>query len=181
MTSHGVRDALPPDLVTLLADFPRHLWPENPGFHGLASFWLERHLAFRQTMALLQKDAEDMSAARMDPAQWRQRVARLGTHLVQDLTGHHQIEDHAYFPQMQRLEPRMIRGFDLLETDHDALHHQIDNFVETANDLLQRPDLVTSDGEVLAEVLIPFERFLIRHLSDEEDLVIPLILKHRLD
>ena len=181
MTSDFDRTALPADLVTLLDAFPRQLWPENPGFHGLAAFWLDRHLAFRKLMTLLRDDAVAVAEGRLDPDQWRPRLARLGSHLVQDLTGHHQIEDSAYFPQMQRLEPRMERGFDLLDKDHDHLHHMIDGFVTAANGLLQAAKPDRTDGARLIETLDPFERFMLRHLSDEEDLVIPLILKHRLD
>jgi hemerythrin-like domain-containing protein len=106
-------------------------------------------------------------------------VSAIGGHLVQDLLGHHQIEDDAYFPQMVQLERRLGRGFDILDRDHHALDALLDGFVKSANQALQAKDSRAAAGR-FREGLMPFERQLIRHLQDEEDLIIPVILKHRM-
>jgi hemerythrin-like domain-containing protein len=173
------RDGLPPDLLTLLDSLPRSGWADTPGFEGLAAFWLDRHLAFRRMLDMLAADARDVAEGRMDPGQWRPRLIRLGGHLVQDLQGHHQIEDEAYFPQMQRLEPRLQRGFDLLDRDHHALDGLLRGFVDAANGALQAADARAAAGRMAAH-LAPFARQLLRHLEDEEDLIIPVVLKHRM-
>jgi hemerythrin-like domain-containing protein len=173
------RDRLPPDLVTLLAEWPRERWSDLPGFEGLAAFWLDRHLGFRALMAGLQQDAENMAEGRIDPNRWQQRVLRGGDQLVQGLIGHHQIEDASYFPAMVRLEPRLSRGFDLLDADHHALDGLLDAFVTGANTALQASDPRPAALAFHAS-LVPFERQLVRHLEDEEDLIIPVILKHQM-
>ena len=44
---------------------------------------------------------------------------------LQQLHAHHQIEDYHYFPIFRKAEARLIAGFDVLEADHVALHHDI--------------------------------------------------------
>ena len=173
------RDRLPPDLVTLLADWPRAKWSDVPGFEGLSAFWLDRHLGFRDLMSGLRQDAEHMSAGRIDPNRWQGRLLRGGEQLVQGLIGHHQIEDASYFPTMVKLEPRLAGGFELLDQDHHALDALLDGFVTSANDALQATG--TREAALAFHAsLAPFERQLIRHLEDEEDLIIPVILKHQM-
>lgn len=173
------RDRLPPDLVTLLADWPRDRWSDVPEFEGLAAFWLDRHLGFRDLMSGLRLDAQHAADGLMDPQRWQGRLLRGGEQLVQGLIGHHQIEDASYFPAMLQLEPRLARGFDLLDADHHALDAVLDGFVTSANAALQAPDARAAALSFHAS-LTPFERQLTRHLEDEEDLIIPVILKHRM-
>lgn len=171
------RAGLPQGLVTLLDAFPRAEWGSDPRFGGLAAFWLDRHLAFRDLLARMAGDAEAVAEGRLDPEAWRGRLARMGNHLVQDLLGHHQIEDDAYFPQMQRLEPRLARGFDLLDADHHALDGLLRGFVAGANAALTAK--AAREGALRFHAgLVPFTHSLTRHLEDEEDLIIPVILKH---
>ena len=40
--------------------------------------------------------------------------------LLGNLHGHHQIEDHHYFPVFRQAEPRLAAGFGLLANDHVA-------------------------------------------------------------
>mgnify|MGYP005854995611 CR=1 FL=1 len=175
----STRDRFPPDLVTLLADWPRAGWSDVPGFEGLAAFWLDRHLGFRDLMSGLRLDAEHMSGGRIDPQRWQGRLLRGGEQLVQGLIGHHQIENANYFPAMVKLEPRLARGFELLDRDHHALDGLLDGFVASANHALQSND-PREAALAFHTSLAPFERQLIRHLQDEEDLIIPVILKHRM-
>ncbi|MCF8487211.1 MAG: hemerythrin domain-containing protein [Rhodobacteraceae bacterium] len=182
MTSHldlSARKGLPDELRQLLTLFPREGWQKAPGFHGLAAFWLDRHLGFRSMLGMLAEEAEAMVDGKMPPERWRQRVSAIGGHLVQDLLGHHQIEDDAYFPQMVQLEKRLSHGFEILDRDHHALDGLLDGFVKGANKALQAKDARSAAGR-FREGLVPFERQLIRHLEDEEDLIIPVILKHRM-
>lgn len=173
----ATRTHLPPELLALHADWAREGWADAPGFHGLAAFWLDRHLGFRSLLGGLIADAGAVVDRRMDPAAFAPRLSRMGGRLVQELIGHHQIEDEAYFPKLAALEPRLARGFDLLDADHHALHALIDRFVTGANGVLQD----RSGGGVahFADALADFDRLLLRHLTDEEDLIIPVVLKHK--
>ena len=80
----------------------------------------------------------------------------------------------------QAAEARLAHGFDVLETDHKVIHEQIAATVETANAFLRTavndPDPLRRTGERYAEASGALLRLLTRHLGDEEDLIIPLIL-----
>jgi hypothetical protein len=177
------RSALPDEYLLILHDFPRDTWQVHPNFNGLAAFWLDRHIGFRAMMMHMQKDAQ----ARMDNAlsgtDYAQRLQRIGSRFLGELVGHHQIEDTAYFPQLAALEPRISRGFDLLDADHHALHDLIGSFASGANSILHLRD-ARAQREQLAgflQTLARFDKLLGQHLSDEEDLVLPVVLKHRVE
>ena len=177
------RSALPDEFRIILADYPREGWAAHPHFGGLAAFWLDRHLNFRAMMAQMQQDSALRLDGQIAAQDYEQRLARLGQRFLGELVGHHQIEDTAYFPQLARLEPRIARGFEVLDADHHALHELIDTFAAGANALLRegndiaQRELVAGFGTVLGR----FERMLGQHLSDEEDLVLPVVLKHLVD
>jgi hypothetical protein len=178
----ATRDGLPDALRVLLADFPRDGWAADRGFNGLAAFWLDRHLGFRRVMGLLRSDAQALIDGAMGAQDWGHRLTRLGSGFLGDLIGHHQIEDEAYFPRLVALEPRIARGFAVLDRDHHDLHALIDRFVTGANRALAQPTDATrraAAGAFLTD-LGHFERMLDRHLADEEDLVVPVVLKHRM-
>ena len=174
----AARTGLPPELLTLLADLPRDGWAEHPAFHGLTSFWLDRHMAFRHLMDRIRQETEGLADGKTDPATFPQRLVPLGRRLVDELIGHHQIEDQSYFPELLALEPRLSRGFDILDADHHALDALLDGFVTCANTLLQS-DSKQADAARFHATLAPFTAQLNRHLTDEEDLILPIILKHR--
>ncbi len=177
------RSALPDEFRLILADYPREGWAAHPHFGGLAAFWLDRHLNFRAMMARMQDDSALRLDGQISAQEYGQRLARLGQRFLGELVGHHQIEDTAYFPHLAQLEPRIARGFEVLDADHHTLHELIDTFAAGANALLREGD-DTAQRELVAgfgAVLGRFERMLGQHLTDEEDLVLPVVLKHRVD
>lgn len=177
--SLAIRADLPDEFRVILADFPRDSWPDHRDFNGLAAFWLDRHLNFRHVMGVLQADVQARIDGKLAPRDHAKRLQRLGSGFLGDLIGHHQIEDNAYFPELARLEPRIARGFDILDADHHDLHALIDRFATGANAVLSAPgDARDSAGRFLGDLEV-FERMLARHLTDEEDLVLPVVLKHR--
>lgn len=168
------RNGLPDTLRVLLADFPRDSWKTDPGFGGLVSFWLDRHLMFRRLTATMQEDTEAVMDGAMDPQEHKARLGRFGSMLVQQLHGHHQIEDQHYFPVLSGFDPRLLRGFDILDKDHDAMDGLLDRFATSANGLIRD---VAEPGP-FREELLSFGALLERHLYDEEDLIVPVILRH---
>ena len=100
--------------------------------------------------------------------------------LLSHLHGHHQIEDYQFFPLFSAAEPRLVRGFEVLERDHGQIHATIATVVDTANTLLRASpadlDLIRRSGDAYADKGEALLRQLDRHLGDEEDLIIPLIL-----
>ncbi len=175
------RACLPEALRVLLADYPREAWEADPGFAGLVQFWLERHGMFRKLNAMLAGDAATAIERGMDTDTYRGRLSQFGGMLLGQLQDHHQIEDVHYFPKLARLDARLEHGFDLLDSDHHALDALMREFADAANAVLGpgQPDaaLVTRIGR-FRETATRFARLVERHLDDEEDLIVPLLLKH---
>lgn len=173
------RSGLPDALRVLLADYPRDLWANDPGFHGLVSFWLERHMSFRRLLAAMTEETERL-LDKGDPQRFGSRLSRLGSMFVQDLHGHHMIEDHQYFPKLITFDHRLTRGFDILDKDHQALDGLLNDFVGSANQVLTRLDDAaarqTAAGGFHGD-LARLNGLIERHLTDEEDLIVPVILK----
>jgi iron-sulfur cluster repair protein YtfE (RIC family) len=113
----------------------------------------------------------------------RQLVPRL-QFLLSQLGAHHQIEDLHYFPIFRAAEERLARGFDVLEGDHHAIHADMAATAETANAMLRElstnlggeADTLRRGGDDYAQASGALIKGLIRHLDDEEDLIVPLIL-----
>jgi rhodanese-related sulfurtransferase len=105
--------------------------------HGLRDFWLERHMMFRQLMTHMGRETEAFLDRDRDAQGFAQGIARYGGLFVNQLHGHHQIEDHHYFPLLRQKDARIERGFDLLDADHHALDGILNRFVEQANGAIQ--------------------------------------------
>jgi hemerythrin-like domain-containing protein len=177
--SLDTRTGLPEALRVLLAEYPRDGWAAHPQFHGLVSFWLERHMMFRQLMEHMGRETEAFLDGKRDPSGFAQGIGRYGGLFVNQLHGHHQIEDHHYFPILRDRDTRITRGFDLLDADHHALDGILERFVGQANGAISGAtgrDPKKAAG-VLHEGLADLERLIDRHLTDEEDLIVPVILR----
>jgi hypothetical protein len=174
------RSGWPDDLRMLLARYPREQWDAHANLGEMARFWLSRHAMFRELSAMIAAVETEFRGGRLPPAEFpRQFVPRLQFLLAQ-LNVHHQIEDLHYFPIFRAAEARLARGFDVLEGDHHHIHGDMARAVETANALLQAlrgdADTLRRCGDDHAEASGSLLKGLIRHLDDEEDLIVPLIL-----
>ena len=180
-TDLHTRAGLPEALRVLLKDYPREAWEADPAFSDLIRFWLERHMMFRRLMDILGSEAEAALDGKMEPTVFGAHLARYGRLLTQELHAHHSIEDHHYFPRMKDLDARIASGFDVLDRDHHAIDSHLADFVEAANAVLQ----AIGEGEAHRDPLgahrdglIRLKGFLHRHLEDEEELVVPVLLKY---
>lgn len=169
------RDGLPPGLDELLLRHPRNLWREDPQFGPLTEFWLEKHLGFRRMLAMLTERTQGALDGSVDPATQAAVTSRIGGMFLQHMHGHHSIEDEVYFPKMVRAVPTLGRGFEILDRDHVRLHEELDLFAEEANAVLRGGgrDALGAFEAGLARL----GGFLDRHLTDEEDLIVPVILE----
>jgi len=175
------REGLPEALRVLLAEYPREGWASHPNFRGTVQFWLERHMMFRKLAETLRTDAETAIDGGMDPRDFAARLSRFGGMFVSELHGHHQIEDMHYFPVLQRQDDRVARGFDILDRDHHAIDGHLSGFVEAANRVLgdaDRKDRFRDGAGAFHGVVGRFGGLLERHLTDEEELVVPVILRY---
>jgi iron-sulfur cluster repair protein YtfE (RIC family) len=179
--SLAVRSGLPDALRVLVTEYPRDAWESHPHLTGLIRFWLERHLSFRRIQGLLIEETRGLIDGDRDPDAYARRLARLGNSFLGDLHGHHSIEDVHFFPRLQRLDARIASGFDLLEADHQEIDPRLQALADRANAVLTavREGAPTAEGAGRLEAeLVELQAFLDRHLTDEEELVVPVILAH---
>jgi iron-sulfur cluster repair protein YtfE (RIC family) len=177
--SLAVRSGLPDALRVLVEEYPREGWESHPNLTGLIRFWLERHLIFRRIQGLLIEETRGLIDGDRDPDAYARRLARLGNSFLGDLHGHHTIEDVHFFPRLQRLDARIASGFDLLEADHHEIDPRLQTLADRANAVLTavREGAPTAQGAGRLEAeLVGLQAY--RHLTDEEELVVPVILAH---
>ena len=167
----GTRARLPDALRVLVEAHPRDTWEAHGNFGEMVQFWLQRHAMFRQLVDILRQDAEKMADGGIGFQDYAPRLSHYGGTLLNELHGHHQIEDHHYFPRLIKLDARVEKGFDLLEADHEAMDGLLHGMAEGANGVLQ-------GGEIgpFIDRLQGFTDLLERHLTDEEEIVVPVIL-----
>lgn len=172
------RVALPDALRVLFEEFPREQWDSNIRFHGLASFWIDRHLEFRGLLAAMTTATEDILNGGRGH-RFGKAISGYGSRFINDLHGHHQIEDMHYFPILSRMDKRITKGFDLLDADHKDLDGILNSFADVANTALRgidTPQMIKSADALHAE-LARLTAIMDRHLTDEEELIVPVILK----
>jgi hypothetical protein len=72
----------------------------------------------------------------------------------------------------------------MLEADHHEMDGLLDGLVQSSNRFIKLMDLSRQDApNELPDVLTnaqAIQRFLDRHLTDEEDLTVPILLHHKL-
>ena len=174
------RSGWPEDLRVLVARYPREQWDAHPNLGEMARFWLSRHAMFRELSTAIEQIAAFFRAGRIPPQEFaRQFVPRL-QFMIDQLNVHHQIEDLHYFPIFRAADERLARGFDVLEGDHHHIHADMARTAETANALLHSlqggGDTMVRCSDDYADASGVLLKGLVRHLDDEEDLIVPLIL-----
>lgn len=175
------RASLPDALRVLLAEYPRAGWEQDPGFNGLIQFWLDRHLMFRRLMSEMTKGTEALLDRKTKAEQYLSMVSRYGGMFVNGLHEHHTIEDTYYFPKLVTKDARIEKGFDILDRDHHDLDALLADFVSRANEVINlggsREKLQTAAGHFQSELAM-LTRLMDRHLVDEEELIVPVILRY---
>ncbi len=183
-TFHLRTEDMPTEMRSLLADYPRDSWESHPGFREKTRHWLGAHQMFRRLGEIIRTEAESYLDRDLEPEDYAARLSHYGGALVGNLHGHHNWEDRSYFPELSAADPRFDAGLEILEADHQALDAVLDRFTRTANRAIKliALDEAQARDEVaqLHGVGETIEAFLARHLSDEEELAVPIILHHRL-
>lgn len=173
------RAGLPADLRVLADKYPRPVWTGHANFNELTAFWLDRHGMFRRVIQKLQSNTESF----LDGAQPRfaPEVSRYTGFFLEQLHAHHTIEDDHYFPKFTQLDTRLERAFDLLDSDHHALDGHLHALADHTNAVLaklQQGHEARSQAGTLLQTQKAFATFLERHLSDEEEIIVPLVLEY---
>lgn len=176
------RTGWPDELRVLLDDYPRQSWQRKAT--PLAQFWLNRHDYFRHECSALQSAASDYREQRILPEEFPAGVAQRLHLFMMNLHGHHQLEDLHYFPTFRAADERLGAGFDVLATDHELLHEGIADITGTMNAFIntirgpreRSVDEQRQAGDRFVQTSERLCRRIGRHLDDEEDLIIPILL-----
>lgn len=176
----GSRPSLPSSMLWLRDGLPRDRWADA-ALPGTARHWLAMHAGFRRARDAMDAAVRDHREARIDVRALHARLIPTLGGFLQHLDGHHRVESGHYFPQFRRIEPRIEAGIDLLDRDHDAIHAELEALAARGGDfhravVVGRP--ADDAAARLAEALDRAGPLLVRHLDDEEDIVIPLLARH---
>jgi hemerythrin-like domain-containing protein len=175
------RSGWPEDLRVLVARYPREQWDAHQNLGEMARFWLSRHDMFRELSSAIEQLAAHFRAGKLPPQQFAQQFVPRLQFMLDQLNVHHQIEDLHYFPIFRAADDRLARGFDVLEGDHRHIHTSMERTAKAANALLRaltaNGDVLRRHGDEYADASAILLNGLTRHLDDEEDLIVPLILE----
>lgn len=175
------RAGLPEPLRIGLTDFPRDRW-HGPTTAGMARFWLGIHEGFRRHRLHMEAVIDHWRAGKTDLTGLHARLIPAVQQFLQHLDAHHRIESGQYFPKFRTLDDRLAYGIDLLDRDHDVVHEQLEALFQKAvgfHQNLRSPDAADHAAR-LADTVFAMGPAVIRHLDDEEEIVIPLIQKHQI-
>jgi len=174
----------PAELRFLLERHPRATWPTARS--ASVAFWLDVHERLRRDAGGLDAAGDEYRGGRSSPAQLAAIAAPRLRGLVAAMQGHHQIEDFEYFPEFRRAEPRLAAGFDRLEREHVALNRSVDTALAALAELHAAVERAAEPASA-ATLKLAAQRYidaaaalsaeLLRHLHDEENLVVPLLLE----
>lgn len=174
------RSGWPDDLCLFLDRYPRAVWLEHRNFGERMQFWMGVHNGFRDLGNVLQEATAGFREGTVTADRFREWFAPRLNYLLSHLHTHHHIEDFEYFPILAAAEPRLARGFEVLETDHEAIHATIAELAAAANTFATADggnrDAILTSGERYADASDSLIKQLMRHLDDEEDLIVPLVL-----
>lgn len=186
MTQYDIqtRKGLPQEMQALLTVLPRDGWRDHPNFARSIQNWMGAHQMFRGLTGQIRQDSEDFLEQKQEDQTYAARLAHFGMLLFNNLHGHHSWEDRSFFPELEAADPRFARGLEMLESDHEALDGHLDQFRRTGNRLVQlatlNPAQMKDEAGQMLDTVTTIDGFLERHLTDEEDLAVPILLHHAL-
>lgn len=174
------RNGLPEDLRFLIQQYPRDGWRRSDALTAMGRFWLKRHNLFRELAGILNGSIDRLQEKDFEPRAFAAWFAPRLDYLLSDLEGHHHVEDAHYFPIFVAAEPRLGRGFDILDSDHHQIHDLLGRNAEAGRHFVEGLEaggdamqFAADDYGVQAARLVSG---LMRHLDDEEDLIVPLLM-----
>ncbi|WP_371168441.1 hemerythrin domain-containing protein [Aliiroseovarius sp. 2305UL8-7] len=168
----------------LLRDYPRDAWPDHPNFAASIQNWMGAHVMFGQVAELVRLNTEGYLEKQIAPEDHAGRLSYYGNLLVRNLHGHHHWEDRSFFPELSAADERFDTGLETLESDHVVLDSLLEKITRKANRVVTLTQLeegkAREEAPALRDMVETLEGFLTRHLTDEEDLVVPILLHHKM-
>ena len=150
----------------------------NADYMYKTSGWLSIHADIRKRQHMLTQISDAYIADSIEWSEYRAQTLPRITQYIAKLHQHHNIEDTGYFPQFIRMYPQLKSGFDVLDRDHVYL----DGLLNDLEALNRRLAIAEVEDQALSkqmhDCLREVTALLSQHLSDEEDLVIPILGLH---
>ena len=117
------RNALPDDLRFLAEKYPRDDWQAHANIHGMANMWLQRHDMFRELGGIADRGSSPTTARAARPRRnSRSSSRRASTSFSAISTATTMSRTITISRSSPRAEPRLKRGFDILDGDHHTIH-----------------------------------------------------------
>ncbi|WP_299066588.1 hemerythrin domain-containing protein [uncultured Psychrobacter sp.] len=139
------------------------------------SGWLKVHTNIRKRQRILTQISDAYISGEFDWSEYRSQILkRINMHVLK-LHQHHGVEDDGFFPEFVSMYPKLAPAFEILGHDHEYLNELLDK-LQIQNDMLARSEVEDKAlAEELHKTLVAVTDLLQQHLTDEEDLVIPIL------
>lgn len=139
------------------------------------SGWLKVHTNIRKRQRILMQISDAYISGEFDWSEYRSQILkRINMHVLK-LHQHHGVEDEGFFPEFVSMYPKLAPAFEILGHDHEYLNELLDK-LQIQNDQLARSEVEDKAlAEELHKTLVAVTALLQQHLTDEEDLVIPIL------
>lgn len=139
------------------------------------SGWLKVHTNIRKRQRILMQISDAYRNGEFDWSEYRSQILkRINMHILK-LHQHHGVEDEGFFPEFVSMYPKLAPAFEILGKDHDYLNALLDE-LQIQNDALARSEVEDKAlAKELHDTLVKVTDLLQQHLTDEEDLVIPIL------
>lgn len=176
----ALRNGLPTEIRETLLESTRSEWLHHPRISGKAGFFMSIHRNLLDGAAQLKQALEQLLDTPDSEVTDRMKGINLlpfSEQLIGFAHHHHEIEDHAYFPQFARLYPQLNRGLALLDGDHKVL----DAALEDTQKAIRNLGIIKPERDRMAALFKGAEALnsiLDRHIWDEEEVIIPVLLKN---
>lgn len=169
-----VDSKLQSDWLYLHEQMPPEKWYHLPSF-CTASTWLGMHQSLRRGQGEIEHLNQEYQNGAIEWQDYRHQLLHSASTHYGHLHGHHSVEDHHYFPKLRRREPKLDKGFDVLDSDHHQIEQQLKQIETLFEQLRQQQNNDPKLAEQLYQTIKTSGEWLYRHLTDEEDLVIPIL------
>lgn len=162
------------DWLFLYEQLPPDKW-FNADYVYKTSGWLNIHSDIRKRQRIIAQISEAYHSGNFEWSEYRTQILpRINQHILK-LHHHHNIEDQGYFPTFISMYPQLKSGFEILDRDHVYLDGLLNEWQALNGKLATSEVEDKALAEQLHKILVDASDLLSQHLTDEEDLVIPIL------
>jgi len=167
----------------------RDEWHQHTRFAGEAEFWMQVHKALLIATAELPNKCGALMLSIDDPIARKKsltQLSQLGGQLIHHAHTHHHVEDNHFFPVFQKAFPKLNHHLELLDGDHKVLTASLDQLELALREVSSAKNYSDSKSanskcqftcEQLLSAAKSVDALFTRHIADEEEICIPVILQ----